>query len=303
MAVDKINSFKTINELEAYRKEINEACDKRAEFITLCEKANSLSEKSFGYIKEAFEAISPELFKTSEGKKIMNKYSKMVRENKNLSSLHSLYENIRKAGKDMDIDFFVNNIADTDWNINKRTLAEDCKKLGRVLSEGFLSVGKDAESLLPKENASLSLAVTYIAENKKTAKNIAEYSNAVKIIRENVMANESSKNIFENVNLDKLATSLLEEFNKKYSEELTTEEANALREISSSEDREAIFNKYKDACAAKITEAKNSFESKGDKASSDRLSVVLEQISNKSYTLDTVGADICSLIELSNIFE
>ena len=66
---------------------------------------------------------------------------------------------------------------------------------------------------------------------------------------------------------------------------------------------ETFFNKYKEVCAAKITEAKKSFEGKGDKASSDRLGVVLEQISNKSFMLDTVGADICSFIELSNIFE
>ena len=89
----------------------------------------------------------------------------------------------------------------------------------------------------------------------------------------------------------------------KYSDKLTIEEANALREISSSGDRESVFNKYKEVCAAKITEAKKSFEGKGDKASSDRLGVVLEQISSKSFVLDTVGTDICSFIELSNIFD
>ena len=66
---------------------------------------------------------------------------------------------------------------------------------------------------------------------------------------------------------------------------------------------ETFFNKYKEACKSKITEAKKDFESKGDKASSDRLGVVLEQIASKNYVLDTVGEDICSLIELSNIFE
>lgn len=303
MAIDKIDSFKTLNELEAYRKAVNEACDKRAEFITLCEKANSLSEKSFGYIKEAFEAISPELFKTSDGKKIMNKYTKVIRESKNLSALHSLYENIRKASKEVDVDFFINSIADTDWNVSKRKLSEDCKKLGRVLSEGYLYIGKDAESLLPKENASLSLAVTYIAENKKTSKNIAEYSNAMKIIRESVLSNEDSKNLFESANLDELASSLLTEFNRKYSEGLSTEESEALRAISMSENKEDVFNKYKTDCIAKINEAKASFDAKGDNASSKRLSTVLEQVSNKRYSIDSIGADICSLVELSNIFE
>jgi hypothetical protein len=298
-----INTLKTRTEVEKYRAQMNEMCDKRNEFITLCEQANSLSEKSFGYIKEAFETLSPSLFNSSEGKKLINKYTKIVKEHKNLYSLHSLYENIRKAGKDMDIEFFVNNIANADWNVDSSTLKEDTYKLGRVLTEAYLFLGKDADSMLPKENKSLSMAVEYIAENKKTAKNIAEYSNAVKVIKENVASNKNSKNMFESVDLGETTENLLKEFNAKYADKLSAEEINILKEISSSQNKETIFNKYKEVCATKITEAKKSFEDKGDKASSDRLGVVLEQISNKSFSLDTVGSDICSLIELSNIFE
>ena len=42
-----INTFKTIKDLEAYRKQINEMCDERKKFITLCEEANELSNKPF----------------------------------------------------------------------------------------------------------------------------------------------------------------------------------------------------------------------------------------------------------------
>jgi 23S rRNA pseudoU1915 N3-methylase RlmH len=298
-----INTLKTRREVEEYRTKINEMCDKRNEFIVLCEQANSLSEKSFGYIKEAFEVLSPSLFKSSEGKKLINKYTKVVKENKNLYSLHSIYENIRKAGKDMDVDFFVNNLANVEWNVDGSTLKEDTYKLGRILTEAYLFIGKEAESMLPKENKSLSMAVEYIAENKKNKKNIAEYSNAVKVIKECVLLNESSQNIFECATLGKTTEELLKEFNEKYSDKLTAEEINILKEISGGQDKETIFNKYKEACATKITEAKKTFDINGDKVSSDRLRVVLEQISNKTFSLDTVGTDICSLMELSKIFE
>ena len=301
-----INTFKTIKDLEAYRKQINEMCDERKKFITLCEEANELSNKPFAYIKECFEAISPELFKTAEGKKIMNKYTKLIKESKNLQSLHTIHENIRKSGKDTDIEFFVKSLTEATWIYNAKDADSDLKKLGRVLAEGYLYLGEVAKTLLPEEKAttpSLTKAVDFILENKKGNKNLAEYSNAVKIIKEHIASNDGVKNVFESVNLDSLAKKLVEDFNLKYSDKLTIEEANALREISSSEDRESVFNKYKEVCAAKITEAKKSFEGKGDKASSDRLGVVLEQISNKSFMLDTVGADICSFIELSNIFE
>lgn len=303
MRTININDFKTIEEVENYRKEINEACDKRADFITLCEKADKLSHKPFGYIKDCFEAIAPELFESKEGKKIMSNYSKTIRENKNLSALHNLYENIRKSGKDMDIDFFANNIANTNWNVDKKTLSEDTLKVGRILAEGYLHLGKSAEDLFPSENIVLESAVSYIAENKKTNKNIAEYSNAIKVIKENISSKESEENVFESTDLDVLAKSLLQEFNKKYSSELTEEEANALREVSSSENREDVFNKYKNACQSKLSESKKDFEEKGDKSSSERMTAILEQVSNKTYSLENLGNDICGFIELKSIFE
>ena len=303
MKMDYVNTLNTIQEVESYRNMINEMCDNRHKFIVLCEEAKELSTKSFGFIKESFEALSPILFKSSEGKKLMNKYTKMIKENKNLSSLHTINENIRKAGSETDIDFFVNSLMVVEWGVNPSTLKEDTKKLGRVLSEAYLLVGEEAKSLIPNENVSLSNAVNFIAESKKGTKNISEYSDAARIIKEHIKSKDAKKNVFESVDLDTLAKRLVEDFNVKYSDKLTIEEANALREISSSVDRESVFNKYKEVCKSKITEAKKNFESKGDKASSDRLGVVLEQIASKSYVLDTVGADICSLIELSNIFE
>lgn len=303
MKMDYVNTLNTIQEVESYRNKINEMCDNRHKFIVLCEEAKELSAKSFGFIKESFEALSPILFKSSEGKKLMNKYTKMIKENKNLSSLHTINENIRKAGSETDIDFFVNSLMVVEWGVNPSTLKEDTKKLGRVLSEAYLLVGEEAKSLIPNENVSLSNAVNFIAESKKGTKNISEYSDAARIIKEHIKSKDAKKNVFESIDLDTLAKRLVEDFNVKYSDKLTIEEANALREISSSKDRESVFNKYKEVCKSKITEAKKNFESKGDKASSDRLGVVLEQIASKSYVLDTVGADICSLIELSNIFE
>ena len=100
-----------------------------------------------------------------------------------------------------------------------------------------------------------------------------------------------------------MATELLEAFNKKYSETLNEEEAKVLKEIASSENREEIFNKYKSLCVENISKAKCNFDENGDSNSSKRLTSVLEQVNNKKFSLDTVGEDICNLIELSNIFE
>lgn len=303
MPIDEIKQMKTINEVENYRKSVNEECDKRAEFISTCIKANELSEKPFGYIKESFESISPELFKTAEGKKLMNKYASTIKADKNLSALHSLCENIRKAGAESDIDFFVNNIADQAWGVDKQTVDESCKTLGRVLAEAYIYVATKGAVVLPEENTRLSDAVYYIAENKKSTKNIAEFSSAVKVIRESVEKNEGGQNVSESRSIDEIANSMVEEFNKKYSSQLTAGEIDALKELSENEDREKTFTKYKDACAAKLSEAKKKFETEGNEAATEKISSIMEQISQKSYSLETVGNDICGMIKLSNIFD
>lgn len=292
--INKINSIKTINELESYKAQINEAFAKRKEFINLCEIANDKTTKDFGYIKEAFENISPYLFQKQEGKTIMNKYMKTIKENKNLSTLHILYENIRKANANADVDFFINNIASLDWNVSNN-INEDTLKLGRILAEGILFVGQDAINMLPNENTKLDKAIKYIAENKRTNKNIAEYSDAVKVIREHINSNEKP-NIFETVNIDVLAKQMVDSFNKKY-ETLTTEEKEIIKKISISENKEEIFNEYKTNCLNKISNYMNNNEDK------EKVSEVYSKIKNKTFVLENAGTDICGFVEITKLFE
>ena len=300
MSVDKINTFNTITEVEEYRKKMNEACDNRANLISVCTKADELSKKDFGTIKESFEAIAPALFNSNEGRAIMNKYTATIKGNKNLSSLHTLYENIRKANPKGDVDFFVNNLASEDWGVDKKTVAEDCKKLGRVLAEGYIYVKGNA--ILPKTDDTLAGAVKFISENKKSTKNIAEYSDAIKVIRDRVVNGEERNNVFESRDIDELAKELVEDFNKKYSSELNESEISALKEVSCSNDRESVFNKYKDICINKLSEAKETFDNDKNAAASEKISAIIEQVSNKKYSVESVGNDVCGMIELSNIF-
>lgn len=298
-----IKSFNTVKEVEDYRAKINEECDSRINFINISQKADNLSNKSFGYLKECFEAFSPKLFETKEGKLLIKKYLDYIHKNDNLRSLHVIHENVRKANKSTDVDFLIEQISKINWKINNNTVNDDVKKLGKVIAESFLFLGKSAEDLLPKENRSLSSAIDYIAENKLSQRNLTDYSVAVKIIKEDISKREGTDNIFESKNLDELAEELLHEFNNKYSDTLNEEEAKVLKEIASSENREEIFNKYKSMCAESISKARVAFEKNGDANSMNRLTSVLEQVNNKKFSLDTVGEDICNLIELSNIFE
>lgn len=298
--LDKINSIKTQSELEKFKNDINEAINKRSDFITLCEIANNASLKSFGYIKESFEDIAPLLFKSNEGKNIVKKYIKTIKENKNLSKLHQLYENIRKANKEIDVDFFINNITNVEWGVNKNTLKEDTKKIGRILAEGILKIG-NKDIILKNNNSKLDNAIEFIAENKKNKNNISKYSNAASIIREHI-ANNPIINVFEEDNLDSYASNLLESFNEKYANELNTEEISILKEIKSSSNKEELFNKFKNECIEKLKNAEKNFSNNGENLEKEKVSEILEKINSKTFVIENITKDICGFAEIIKLF-
>jgi len=300
---EKISKTNDLNSLEEIRRSLNEACDNRAVFIKMCNRASELSEHSFGFIKEAFENLSPSLFETKDGKKLINKYTKTIKENKNLSEMHTIYENVRKMHNGSDLDFFVNGIVSNEWNINKKTLSEDVSKLGKILAEAYVTVGTKSEEMLPGNNTALDKALEFIAENKKTGKNLTDYSNAVKVIREYIEAKEKVdvQKMFEDV--DKITERMVNEFNEKYADELNEDERGALKELAENNDREGIFNKYKSMCQEKLNEEKKRFLEEGDSESAEKIDKIYEQVGKKMFSENTVGTDICNLIEMVNVFK
>lgn len=301
--LNEIQNIKTQSELNAFKTKVNEAIEKRAEFLNLCDFANKASQKSFGFIKESFESISPVLFNKKGGKKIMSNYMLTIKENKNLLKLHNLYENLRKMSSSSDINFFVNNLTETNWNLKKEDFNSEIKKLGRILAEGILKVGNESFNLISEStNTKLDSAIEFIIENKKTVKNIAKYSEAVSIIKEHI-SNNPQNTLFETVNIDDYANKLLESFNKKYTNDLTENDWAILKEISQSSNKEELFNKYKEECVNKLTEVENKYKKEGANEEQQKVNAVLEKINKKSFVLENITADICGFAEIRKIFE
>ena len=300
---EKINKMRTINELDALQNEINEMFDTRRRVLNLVAEANAMNGKSFGYLKESFENLSSKLYKTADGKAVMKKYTTTIKENKSLNSLHKIYENIRKSHSNMDVDYFVGTICDTDWGVKEKELNEGLKKLSNVVAEGYIVVGEGAGKYLGTENEELDNAIEFIAENKTNKTNIVKYSEAVKIIREAAEKNGNIADSFENeTDLDKVVKDLVSKYSKEeYSEE---EEKDALQnQIARSGDEETVFVKKKTDCLANLDEAIKKY---GDGEHEDELNTlkkIHEQVSAKSYNPETIGPDISNFMEMSKLFE
>lgn len=296
--IDKITDFKTLDEL---KNEINETIDNRIEKMNLASKANDLSNKPFGYLKECFEYMAPSLYEYKEGKKILKSYINTIRENKNLKELHKIYENIRKASKDGDLDFFIENFVGYNWNIDKKTLKEDVKKLGDIVAEAFLYESFNNNELsLPEEKVNVNYAIDYVCENKLNGSNITNYSAAIKIIKEEIEKHDSS-NIF-NKTTKKDNNTVVKEFNEKYND-LDEAEKKVVSEIVNNANPETVFESYKNKCKEKIEEKKEEFVKQNDTNSVSRLESILEQINKKKYSEESLVEDITNIIDITNIFE
>ena len=299
----RINNVKTIDELNILQNEINEMFDTRRRVLQLVSEANKLKDKTFGYLKESFENFSPKLFKSNDGKAVMSKYAKTIRENKSLSALHRLYENIRKANSGIDVDYFVGTLCEAKWNVNEAELNKGLDKLSDIVAEGYIIVGEGAEKYLGTENNKLDSAIEFIAENKMEQKNIVKYSEAVKIIREAVEKNGNISDSFnKETDLDKVINDLIMKYNKnEYSDE---EEKEALtNQIARNGDEETVFVKKKTDCLNSLDEAIKKYGDGEHDEELKTLKKIHEQVSAKSYNPDTIGPDICNFMEMCKLFE
>ena len=300
---EKINNMKTIEELDAYQNELNEKFDTRRRVLNLIAEAKELGGKSFGYLKESFENLSSKLFRTDEGKAVMRKYTNVIKENKSLSSLHKLYENIRKAHSGIDFDYFVGTICETNWNVKAKELTEGMEKLADVVAEGYIVVGEGAGKYLGTENDRLDGAIEFIAENKVGQKNIVKYSEAVKVIREAVEKNGNIADSFKKeTDLDKTIEDLISKYSK---DEYTDEEEKDMlaNQIARSGDEEAVFIKKKTECVDSLDEAIKKYSDGNHDEELSTLKKIHEQVSAKSYNPETIGPDICNFVEMTKLFD
>ena len=300
---EKINNMKTIEEIDAYQNELNEKFDTRRRVLNLIAEAKELGGKSFGYLKESFENLSSKLFRTDEGKAVMRKYTNVIKENKSLSSLHKLYENIRKAHSGIDFDYFVGTICETNWNVKAKELTEGMEKLAGVVAEGYIVVGEGAGKYLGTENDRLDSAIEFIAENKVGQKNIVKYSEAVKVIREAVEKNGNIADSFKKeTDLDKTIEDLVSKYSK---DEYTDEEEKDMlaNQIARSGDEEAVFIKKKTECVDSLDEAIKKYSDGNHDEELSTLKKIHEQVSAKSYNPETIGPDICNFVEMTKLFD
>ena len=299
--IAKVQDMVTLNLL---KESFDADYEKQKKSVETNEMAKSMITKKFGYLKECFENISPELFKSKEGRVIINKYIATIKESAELKKMHLLYECVRKANKDIDVDKYLTEALNIIGPVNKRNLNLSTQKLGEVLGEACQKLGKErVEKFEDKygDREKVDEAIEYVGTTKKTPKNLLEYIESCDTIKEHINLHETYKRLGGHCSVD--IDKAVNEFNNKYGKELTENEQALVKELIEGKDKESVFNKYKENCLNKLTEKKGVFESKGDAMSSERMGIILEKVNKKKYNPETVNTDVFNLFEMTNSME
>lgn len=296
---EMVNNIKDINELKEFQKSLNEACDKRMTILNVKDEAANLEIPSYFFIKESFENMAQYLVKNQKGKKIIAKYIKEHKNNKELNKLFHIYENLSKADKTINVIRLVESMKSLVGDINETKLNDGIEKLKDILRESYIAVGVEAKNLLSEnKNPDLHNNVNYVFTNSLKMSNMVTYNRCINEIKKYVESNDIREN-----KISFTKNSSLEECFSKYDnffseENLSEEGMKIINEIRESENKEEVYAKYKAECLKAL---ENRLVNEAHQETYNKLTEFKNKIINKEYNSDSLGTDIANFIELKEL--
>ena len=289
-------NFENSSNLNRFKEEFNKILESRIAKAKLKEELSSLGNLSLGGIKNVFEGISEKLYDLKEGKKLIGKYVKAIRENKSLSDAYATYEIVYGAPNVTNPQLFLNEAIDMANKMSKKEYNEGKKHVTKIVAECVNLVGADAGYIneCAHKNDTINEAVEYLMLNKKTYSNLPKYVNKFDVVCEALKS--GMKSVVEESAKPK---ELVEKLNEEISG-LNEWETKAVQDISiallSESDLSLVFDKYKNACIESLDEQIENSTSKEDVSHFESMK---SQLMEKTYVKDSAYEDIFTLAELA----
>lgn len=283
-----IHNITTLENLESYKKDFLNECEKREKKIKVANLLEGVS--NFGCAKTMFESMIPSLMSKKEGKNIINKYVKTIKENKSLKTIYSYYEGLNE-----------NKTSDT-----KKTYIVEALSIGKpihyneyvkgvgdvisLISESFKVLGDDfvlTNISLDESSKVIGDSLLYLSTTKKTVKNLNEYFNHINNVCDNIITESK-----EPINLDATLEDLISDIQIK--------ENKTLDDILNTNSKQDTFNEEKEKCLNIINKQINE---NSDKEIVTQLKEMKTKLINKNYNYDTYTKDVLYMNELQEVLK
>lgn len=293
-------NFENSEDFKKLRESIINEMNDRYESLVLTETLDSLATAPLFITKHIFEAVSKNLYNSAKGKKIIKEYVNTIKGNKSLKKAFVIYENINRPQSVLSPELFVKESLSFVPRINTKEYAEGLKKLNRIVKESVCIAelpSDEIKKLITESENDTAKAVDFLINNRKTLKNVAEYSNNISILTESVKKKNTqisgySSNDGQNIN------DLISGINESITG-LKKEEAEAVKELTLSslagKDGKEVYESYRQKCETLLSEAVDNEETVEGRS---RFQKMLEQVKNKNYNEATLNEDVLNFARL-----
>ena len=228
------------------------------------------NKRTFNRLHTFFNSKIGELYESEDGKKIITKYIKLIKENAVLKKQYDLYVQleegvspyIKKNAKDTYVDEILNSFSD----ITKKELKESSHKHfwflmdNNIITETENPFGKIKDDVLlyegrtnQKEDWNYTIQspllkhMDYLLYEGKE-ENLSQFMECKKVVAENLNV---KKNI---INEQKNTEERIADFNQKYQGKLTNEEMNLVRELVKTTKSTGVLVEYQKSISNSINE-------------------------------------------------
>ena len=295
----KLN-FKDKETFKKLQESLMDVMNNRYNELCLNELKENLTSAPLYTTKHIFESISKDFYNTPKGKKILKEYVDTIKKNNSLRKAFIIFENMNKPQSVLSPDLFVNENLSFMQEIKLSEYKAGLKKINNIIRESIELAAlntEELEELIKESETDEAEAIDYLINNRKTLKNIAEYTNKVSTLTESV----KNKRIFKSE--DALSESLnisdlLNMINESVSG-LEKEEANAVKDLTlislSGKDGKEIYETYKNKCKDILEEAVKNEEALETRSRFQRM---LEQINERNYNKSTLNEDVLNFARL-----
>lgn len=296
------SNINEIDTLEKVRNEFNRLVAEKIETHKYNDVLENINTLGLGKIRNLYESISDIMLESDNGIKIMRKYVKTIKENKDLKKVFSFYDFIDKLNVDTDSRWnYINEGLKCLENIDKHSFKMGVKELGNIVSEGVKTSNITRSTIEECINNTNNVyeSVDFLILEKPTLKNINERIDAKRVIdsfldNKTIIVKESCINDKTNQELISEINEELSEINESWMKELI--EDITLNNLSN-KDNKILFENYKNDCLMIIENIINNNDEIEDKS---KMFSLKEKLGVKEYNADSFNNDIINLAELKS---
>lgn len=294
--------FTNSEHVKKLKKELDEILESRIRVAETNSVLDSLCEQPFGAIKNVFESITDKLYETKEGKALISKYVRAIREGKNVSNMYMVNECVHHAPHVSNPEMFLNEAISISDGFDAKAYDAEKRAVGNVVKEAAKLVGLNSTEINESvgENYEINKSIDYIISNPKKFSNLSEYVNNFNTVCEYLQENMQAK---PSDDAEKTGTELIDELNESM-EGLKDWEKGAIRDIAmarlSKANLSQVFESYKNRCIEKLDRA---IENGTSIEETSHLQGMRERLNEKKASEETFNEDILTLAELEMTLE